>query len=132
MIALSNSFSLIFPGMITLSNLFSNSSFIILLFHPLWKIHPGDSTFSKMYAEKKPDKVDPNELRLSKWPNCMLSNEPLREPFVIDKLGNILNKEAFVEVLLGKKLPKEFGYIKGLKEFWYIKKFGYIRASSMG
>ncbi|KAL5056901.1 hypothetical protein RYX36_028505 [Vicia faba] len=99
MIALSNSFSLIFLGMIMLSNSFSNSSFIILLFHPLWKIHPDDSTFSKMYAEKKPDKVDPNEPRLSKWPKCMLSNEPLREPFVIDKLGNILNKEAFVEVL---------------------------------
>ncbi|CAN8253134.1 unnamed protein product [Cochlearia groenlandica] len=26
--------------------------------------------YLKMYAEKKPDKVDPNEQRLSKWLNC--------------------------------------------------------------
>ncbi|KAL5056902.1 hypothetical protein RYX36_028506 [Vicia faba] len=57
-----------------------------------------------MYAEKKLDKVDPNETRLSKWKNCIFSDEPLREPFVIDKLGNILNKEAVVKALLGKKL----------------------------
>lgn len=35
---------------------------------------------------------------------------------MIDKLGNIFNKEALVEALLGKKLPKEFGHIKGLKD----------------
>lgn len=77
--------------------------------------------YLKMYAEKKPDKVDPNEQRLSKWQNCALSNEPLREPCVIDKLGNIFNKESLVEALLGKKLPKEFGYIKGLKDMIKIK-----------
>jgi len=69
-----------------------------------------------MYADKKPDKVDPHELRLSKWLNCSLSNEPLRQPCVIDRLGNMFNKEALVEALIGKKLPKEFGYIKGLKD----------------
>ncbi|KAG4942670.1 hypothetical protein AAZX31_17G073100 [Glycine max] len=72
--------------------------------------------YLNMYADKKPDKVDPNEQRLSKWHNCALSNEPLREPCVIDKLGNIFNKESLVEALLGKKLPKEFGHIKGLKD----------------
>ncbi|KAK7347583.1 hypothetical protein VNO80_22118 [Phaseolus coccineus] len=77
--------------------------------------------YLNMYAEKKPDKVDPHEQRLSKWHNCALSNEPLREPCVIDKLGNIFNKEALVEALLGKKLPKEFGYIKGLKDMINIQ-----------
>ncbi|XP_004507721.1 uncharacterized protein [Cicer arietinum] len=77
--------------------------------------------YLKMYAEKKPDKVDPNEQRLSKWQNCALSNEPLREPCVIDKLGNIFNKVSLVEALLGKKLPKEFGYIKGLKDMITVK-----------
>ncbi|KAI4335569.1 hypothetical protein L6164_014205 [Bauhinia variegata] len=72
--------------------------------------------YLNMYAIKKPDKVDPNEQRLSKWLNCALSNEPLREPYVLDKLGNIFNKEALVEALLGKRLPKEFGHIKGLKD----------------
>lgn len=69
-----------------------------------------------MYAEKKPDKVDPNEMRLSKCINCSLSYEPLRRPVVIDKLGNLFNKEALVEALLKKNLPKAFGYIKGLKD----------------
>lgn len=77
--------------------------------------------YLNMYAEKKPDKVDPNEQRLSKWQNCALSNEPLREPCVIDKLGNIFNKESLVEALIGKKLPKEFGYIKGLKDMITIR-----------
>ncbi|XP_075474000.1 uncharacterized protein LOC142505065 [Primulina tabacum] len=72
--------------------------------------------YLNMYAVKKPDKVDPNELRLSKWVNCSLSNEPLRHPLVIDKLGNLFNKEALVEGLLSKNLPKELGYIKGLKD----------------
>lgn len=35
---------------------------------------------------------------------------------MIDKLGNIFNKQALVEALLGKKLPKEFRHIKGLKD----------------
>lgn len=77
--------------------------------------------YLNMYAEKKPDKVDPNEQRLSKWLNCALSSEPLREPCVVDKLGNIFNKQALVEALLGKKLPREFGYIKGLKDMVRIK-----------
>ncbi|PQM42052.1 protein RTF2 homolog [Prunus yedoensis var. nudiflora] len=72
--------------------------------------------YLKMYAEKKPDKVDPNEQRLSKWLNCSLSNEPLKEPCVVDFLGNVFNKEALVEALLGKKVPKAFRHIKGLKD----------------
>ncbi|CAA0825359.1 Unknown protein [Striga hermonthica] len=72
--------------------------------------------YLNMYAVKKPDKVDPNEMRLSKWLNCSLSNEPLRHPVVLDKLGNLFNKEALVEALLKKNLPKEFWYIKGLKD----------------
>ncbi|GAV90857.1 Rtf2 domain-containing protein [Cephalotus follicularis] len=77
--------------------------------------------YLNMYAEKKPDKIDPNEQRLSKWSNCALSNEPLTEPCVIDRLGNVFNKQSLVEALLEKKLPKEFGYIKGLKDMINIK-----------
>ncbi|KMT03564.1 hypothetical protein BVRB_8g192400 [Beta vulgaris subsp. vulgaris] len=70
-----------------------------------------------MYAEKKPDKADPNEKRLSKWTTCALSNEPLNPPCVIDHLGNVFNKEAVVKALLAKSLPKPFSfYIKGLKD----------------
>ncbi|CAH8358757.1 unnamed protein product [Eruca vesicaria subsp. sativa] len=77
--------------------------------------------YLKMYAEKKPDKVDPNEQRLSKWLNCALSNEPLAEPCVVDLLGNLFNKEALVNALLTKKLPKQFNYIKGLKDMVNIR-----------
>ncbi|KAJ9688979.1 hypothetical protein PVL29_014569 [Vitis rotundifolia] len=72
--------------------------------------------YLNMYAIKKPDKVDPNEQRLSKWTTCSLSFEPLRHPCVVDRLGNVFNKEALVEGLLGKKLPKAFGHIRGLKD----------------
>ncbi|KAG6673473.1 hypothetical protein I3842_16G114000 [Carya illinoinensis] len=74
-----------------------------------------------MYGERKLDKVDPTKQRLSKWLNCTLSNEPLREPCVIKKLGSVFNKEALVEALLGKKLPKEFGHFKGLKDMINVR-----------
>lgn len=72
--------------------------------------------YLNMYAIKKPDKVDPNEQRLSKWTTCALSFEPLRHPCVVDRLGHVFNKEALVEALLEKKLPKAFGHIRGLKD----------------
>ncbi|XP_047322462.1 replication termination factor 2 [Impatiens glandulifera] len=72
--------------------------------------------YLNMYAEKKPDKIDPNEQRLSKWTNCALTNEPLKHPVVVDLLGNIFKKEALVEALIHKKLPKAFAHIKGLKD----------------
>ncbi|XP_058114104.1 uncharacterized protein LOC131256985 [Magnolia sinica] len=72
--------------------------------------------YLNMYAEKKPDKVDPNEARLSRWMACALSSEPLRRPAVVDRLGNLFNKEALVEALLSKKLPRGFGHIRGLKD----------------
>eukprot|EP01018_Ginkgo_biloba_P024316 Gb_26977 [translate_table: standard] len=72
--------------------------------------------YLNMYAIKKPDKVDPNETRISKWSTCSLSQETLKPPCVIDRLGNIFNKESLVRALLGKSLPKEFSYIKGLKD----------------
>ncbi|KAK6156604.1 hypothetical protein DH2020_010852 [Rehmannia glutinosa] len=88
--------------------------------------------YLNMYAVKKPDKVDPNEMRLSKWLNCTLSNEPLRHPIVIDKLGNLFNKEALVEGLLKKNLPKEFGYIKGLKDMITVELAEIPRAKEIG
>ncbi|GAB4828156.1 hypothetical protein Ancab_035072 [Ancistrocladus abbreviatus] len=77
--------------------------------------------YLNMYAIKKPDKVDPNEQRLSRWTTCALSFEPLKPPCVIDRLGNVFNKEALVKALLGKNLPKEFCYIKGLKDMITIQ-----------
>ncbi|KAJ3695445.1 hypothetical protein LUZ60_000822 [Juncus effusus] len=76
--------------------------------------------YLNMYATKKPDKVDPNETRLSKWTTCALSGEPLVHPVVIDRLGNLFNKEPLVEALLKKTLPKAFRHVRGLKDMFPI------------
>lgn len=73
--------------------------------------------YLKMYAEKKPDKVDPNEAKLAKSTRCTMSAEALKPPCVIDFLGNLYNKEAVVQALLTKSVPKKFRHIiKGLKD----------------
>uniref|UniRef100_A0A0D6R4A3 Ubiquitin-like domain-containing protein n=1 Tax=Araucaria cunninghamii TaxID=56994 RepID=A0A0D6R4A3_ARACU len=72
--------------------------------------------YLKMYAVKKPDKVDPNETRICKWSTCALSQDTLKPPCVIDRLGNVFNKESLVRALLGKSLPPQFGHIKGLRD----------------
>jgi hypothetical protein len=72
--------------------------------------------YLSMYAEKKNDKVDPNEIRLAKFSNCALTSEPLKPPCVVDLLGNIYNKEAVLHALVTKSMPKRLGYIKGLKD----------------
>ncbi|KAK3131780.1 hypothetical protein QOZ80_6AG0511360 [Eleusine coracana subsp. coracana] len=72
--------------------------------------------YLSMYLAKKPDKVDPNEARLSRFTCCALSGEPLAAPAVADRLGNLFNKEALVEALLHKRLPKALSHIRGLKD----------------
>ncbi|XP_019096030.1 PREDICTED: protein RTF2 homolog isoform X2 [Camelina sativa] len=105
-------------------------SFSMLTLYPRLRGGGGDGgatgaesrdCYLNMYAEKKPDKVDRNEQRLSKWLNCALSNEPLAEPCVIDLLGNLFNKEALVHALLSKRVPKQFSHIEGLKDMVNIK-----------
>ncbi|KAJ3689025.1 hypothetical protein LUZ61_018189 [Rhynchospora tenuis] len=76
--------------------------------------------YLSMYLAKKPDKVDPNETRLSKWTTCALSGEPLVHPVVIDRLGNLFNKEPLVEAMVKKTLPKAFRHIRGLKDMFPI------------
>lgn len=77
--------------------------------------------YLKMYAEKKPDKVDPNETRISKWSTCALSQETLKPPCAIDRLGNVFNKEFLVRALLDKTLPSQFSHIRGLKDIITIQ-----------
>uniref|UniRef100_A0ACD5XS89 Uncharacterized protein n=1 Tax=Avena sativa TaxID=4498 RepID=A0ACD5XS89_AVESA len=72
--------------------------------------------YLSMYLEKKPDKADPNEARLSRFTCCALSGQPLAAPAVVDRLGNLFNKEPLVEALLHKRLPKALSHIRGLKD----------------
>lgn len=77
--------------------------------------------YLKMYAEKKPDKADPNETRICKWNTCALSQETLKPPCAIDRLGNVFNKESLVRALLDKTLPSHFSHIRGLKDMITIQ-----------
>eukprot|EP00270_Netrium_digitus_P008883 TRINITY_DN2685_c0_g1_i1.p1 TRINITY_DN2685_c0_g1~~TRINITY_DN2685_c0_g1_i1.p1 ORF type:complete len:436 (-),score=67.87 TRINITY_DN2685_c0_g1_i1:130-1416(-) len=72
--------------------------------------------YLKMYAEKKPDKVDRNDTRMAKWERCALTADALEPPVVADMLGNLFNKEAMVRALVAKSLPRSLAHIKGLKD----------------
>ena len=67
--------------------------------------------FLEMYAGNKPDAVDPKELRLAKYTTCQLSQEPLSKPIICDELGQLYNKEAFLNALLSKTIPKALGHL---------------------
>mmetsp|Transcript_86743 Transcript_86743/g.269924 ORF Transcript_86743/g.269924 Transcript_86743/m.269924 type:complete len:295 (-) Transcript_86743:83-967(-) len=47
---------------------------------------------------------------------CWLSQEPLRDPVVACRLGNLYNKEAVISALLSKSVPAEVGHIRALKD----------------
>ncbi|GBG87083.1 hypothetical protein CBR_g44540 [Chara braunii] len=72
--------------------------------------------YLKMYAEKKPDKVDPKDARLAKWSRCCLTSEGLQPPCAIDYLGNLFNKENVVRGLVEKSLPSALGHVQSLKD----------------
>ncbi|XP_009605182.1 uncharacterized protein [Nicotiana tomentosiformis] len=63
--------------------------------------------YLKIYVTKKLDKIDSNEIRLSKWLNCALSNEPLKHHVVVDKLGYIKGSKDMILVELSVIRGKE-------------------------
>lgn len=65
----------------------------------------------EMYADDKPAAVDPKELRLAKYTMCQLSQEPLSAPVICDDLGQLYNKEAFLQALISKTIPKALGHL---------------------
>jgi len=48
--------------------------------------------------------------------SCYLSQQPLKEPVVACKLGNLYNKEVLITHLLNKTVPKELSHIRALKD----------------
>lgn len=79
------------------------------------------SSYLEMYMAKKPDKVDPGEERLARWSTCHLSGMPLHPPCVCDVLGNVYNKDAVVQALVAKTMPKGLAYISSLKHLVDLK-----------
>jgi Rtf2 RING-finger len=73
------------------------------------------SSYLAMYAGKKLDKANPEEERLARWTTCQLSGLALTPPIVCDAVGNLYNKEAVIQALVGKTIPPQLGYITSLK-----------------
>lgn len=79
------------------------------------------SAYLAMYRGKQHDKVNPEEERLAKWTSCSISGMPLHPPCAADELGNLFNKEAVVQALLAKKVPRGLGHITSMKHLIDIK-----------
>ncbi|KAL4109207.1 hypothetical protein PRIC1_000910 [Phytophthora ramorum] len=62
------------------------------------------------------EKADQEALRLERARTCALSSEPLREPVVACRLGNLFNKQALLEHLLARSMPERFCHISSLKD----------------
>ncbi|KAK9868399.1 hypothetical protein WJX84_009405 [Apatococcus fuscideae] len=79
------------------------------------------SCFLEMYSMRKAAKVNPIEEKLARWTQCQLSGEPLQQPVVTDQLGYLFNKDAIIQALLKKSMPKALGHITSLKQLIELK-----------
>lgn len=60
--------------------------------------------------------LGPHERRKQRMSSCWLSQQPLCDPVVACRLGNLYNKEAIINALLNKCVPKEIAHIRALKD----------------
>uniref|UniRef100_A0AC35TQP6 Replication termination factor 2 n=1 Tax=Rhabditophanes sp. KR3021 TaxID=114890 RepID=A0AC35TQP6_9BILA len=69
-------------------------------------------------TKKRDEKIDKNVVLALKWKICQLTQEKLRKPVAIDKLGRLYNKEALFDAMLSKSLAKseETKHIKKMKD----------------
>ena len=47
---------------------------------------------------------------------CTLTNQPLSKPIVVERIGNLFNKEAILNALITKKMSKAYCYIRKMKD----------------
>ena len=72
---------------------------------------------SEMVKLKKPEPVvDPKKVAKFRATLCTMSKAKLERPVVVCKLGRLYNKVEVMEKLISKNVPKEFKYIRGLKD----------------
>jgi hypothetical protein len=57
------------------------------------------------------------DLDKDRWRHCALSGAPLKEPVVLDELGNLMNKENLIRIILKGPLEAPFTHIKRLKAY---------------
>lgn len=65
-------------------------------------------------TKKKDERMDQESIARNKWLECSLSSQPLTEPIVSDKLGNLFNKSVLLEALLNNTL-EGYDHIRSLK-----------------
>eukprot|EP00389_Voromonas_pontica_P002037 GDKH01003027.1.p1 GENE.GDKH01003027.1~~GDKH01003027.1.p1 ORF type:complete len:273 (-),score=34.31 GDKH01003027.1:75-893(-) len=61
------------------------------------------------------DKVAPLKARGYKLTHCNVSEETLRAPIAVCRMGNIFIKEKLIEMMIRKALPPAFSHIRSLK-----------------
>ncbi|ETV95256.1 hypothetical protein H310_11161 [Aphanomyces invadans] len=68
------------------------------------------------HQKQRDEKGDQDALREKRTTMCALTDEPLQEPIVACKLGNLFNKDRLIEKLLERSLPEKFSYIRSMKD----------------
>ena len=71
--------------------------------------------------KKAPAKIERDAAYAMRWTLCAMSHEPLAAPVVVDCIGNLYNKSAVLEHLLGNTIVL-FSHIKSLKvsSAWHV------------
>ncbi|KAF0690384.1 Aste57867_18219 [Aphanomyces stellatus] len=64
----------------------------------------------------KDEQGDQKALREKRTTLCALTDEPLEEPIVACKLGNLFKKDRLIERLLDRSMPEQFWYIRSMKD----------------
>ena len=73
---------------------------------------------TNMGKKDEKEAINKNELRDTKVRTCAMSGEPLREPIVACRLGNLYNKDAVLGALIARSEGKsaQFGHIRKMKD----------------
>ncbi|OII71977.1 hypothetical protein cand_013310 [Cryptosporidium andersoni] len=75
------------------------------------------NTTARIYDETIPESTQ----RHIKWTSCALTLEPLKQPIVACRLGNLYNKESLLKRLIKGQLSSKFSHIKGIGDLSDIK-----------
>ena len=62
------------------------------------------------------EQADQEALRAEKARTCALSSQPLQEPIVACRLGNLMNKQTVLEHLLAKSMPQHLAHVSSLQD----------------
>lgn len=75
----------------------------------------------KTKKKERSTKEETNIVSRNFWLTCSFSSQPLKDPIVCDRLGNIFNKTDILEGIVGKKLDDNFKHIKGMKDLVHLQ-----------